>query len=360
MRRIKKTRKIRKAKKATIKLQQQSARRKKTRKVKKGGNTGSKVITWIINNYICANLGGSEIMAHSINKYFISKGYIINIIIYDATCSAASYEGVNIINSNNIEKVNLAINSSSILFSQNLHYPELAVKKASELNKPVVIFLHTHGSTWDRNPEEYRGLIDPSKINIVYNSIWLKKFFNSSLNSIVLNPPINCADYNTKTNNMYVSLLNKEVYKGGDIVLRIAEKMPDVKFLLVGGNEDKIVNNITYKPNTKNVKEIYAMTDIVLMPSDSESWGMVATEAMCSGIPTIASPTEGLKENLDYAGLFIDRNSIDEWVSMIYKLKNDRTFYNDISNKCKKRVKELDPTIQLENFEKFIDNILSK
>jgi glycosyltransferase involved in cell wall biosynthesis len=299
-------------------------------------------------------------MAHSINKYLISKGYIVNLIIYDRICSDTPYEGVNIINSNDIEKVNLAINSSSILFSQNLGYPELAVKKANELNKPVVIFLHTHGSTWDRSPEEYRGLIDHSKINVVYNSIWLKKFFNSSLNSIVLNPPINCADYNTSTNNMYVSLLNKEDYKGGDVVLRIAEKMPDVKFLIIGANEETIVNNITYKPNTKNVKEIYSITDIVLMPSTSESWGMVATEAMCSGIPTIASPTEGLKENLGYAGIFIDRNSIDEWVSMIYKLKNDRTFYNDISNKCKKRVQELDSSVQLEKFEQFINNILSK
>jgi len=344
--------------KSELDIQQESGGRKIIRKVEKGGVIGSKVITWIVNNYICGNLAGSETMAHLINKYLINKGYIVNVIIYDAICSNVSNESVNIINSNDIEKVELAINSSDILFSQNLTYPELAVKKANELNKPVVIFLHTHDPTWDRNPEEYRGLINPSKINIVYNSIWLKKFFNSSLNSIVLNPPINCADYNTTTNNMYVSLLNRN--KGEDIVLLIAEKMPDVKFLIIGDNENKIVNNITYKPNTKNVKEIYGITDIVLMPSVTESWGMVATEAMCSGIPSIASPTEGLKENLAYAGLFIDRDSIDEWVSMIYKLKNDRTFYNDISNKCKTRVKELNPTIQLEKFSKFIDNILSK
>ena len=338
-------------------LQNTSGGRRKTRKIKKGGNAGSKVITWIVNSYICLNLGGSEIMAHLINKYLINKGYIVNVIIHENTCSDTLYEGVHIINSNDTEKVKIAINSSSILFSQNYGYPELAVKKANEFNKPVVIFLHTHDATSDRNPEEYRSLIDSSKINIVYNSIWLKNLFNSTLNSIVLNPPINCADYKIATNNMYVSLLSK--HKGEDIVLRIAEKMPDVKFLIIGGDENIIVNNITYKPNTKNVKEIHAITDIVLMPSVSESWGMVATEAMCSGIPTIASPTEGLKENLGYAGLFINRDSIDEWVSMIYKLKNDRTFYNDISNKCKARVQELDPTIQLENFLKFIDNILN-
>jgi len=349
--------KISGGKRKTRKIKKQCSYRKKTRNLINGGNTGSKVITWLINNYICDNLGGSEIMAHSINKYFINKGYIVNVIIYDTICNDKLYEGVNIINKDDTEKVNLAINSSSILFSQNYGYPELAVKKANELNKPVVIFLHTHYPISDKNPEEYRVLIDPSKINIVYNSIWLKNFFNSSLNSIVLNPPVNCADYNTATNNKYVSLLNK--YKGEDIVLRIAEKMPDTKFLIIGGNENKIINNITYKPNIKNIKEIYAETDIVLMPSHYETWGMVATEAMCSGIPTIASPSEGIKENLSYAGLFIDRNSIDEWVAMIYKLKNDRTFYNDISNKCKTRVKELHPSIQLENFEKFIDNIIN-
>ena len=32
------------------------------------------------------------------------------------------------------------------------------------------------------------------------------------------------------------------------------------------------------------------------MPSDYESWGRTATEAMCSGIPVICSEANGLKK----------------------------------------------------------------
>ena len=66
----------------TTKKKKHCAKRK-TIKVKKqhAGNASvaykekkrSKVITWIINNYICDSLGGSEIMAHTINKHLINK-----------------------------------------------------------------------------------------------------------------------------------------------------------------------------------------------------------------------------------------------------------------------------------------------
>ena len=41
------------------------------------------------------------------------------------------------------------------------------------------------------------------------------------------------------------------------------------------------------------------------MPSQEETWGRVAIEAISSGIPVIANPTEGLREALDYCGIYI-------------------------------------------------------
>lgn len=320
-------------------------------------------ITWILSNYVPFGLGGSEVMAHAINKYLITKGIIVNVL---GMWTSQNYEGVNIININNINKVKKAINSSKIIFTQNYSYPEIAVKIATKINKPVVIIIHSDNTNTDPNPEKYKNIIDPSYINIVYNSKWVKKYFNSSLNSFVLNPPIDCSKYITNTNNKYVTLINLSKHKGSDIFIEIAKRMPDIKFLAVGhGNQYTNINeisNLHHIPQTTNMREIYSETDILLMPSENssnfkESWGMVATEAMCSGIPVIATPTDGLKENLDYAGLFIKRENIDEWIEMIYKLKNDRAFYNKISNKCKLRSKELNTESQLDDFYKFINKI---
>jgi len=42
------------------------------------------------------------------------------------------------------------------------------------------------------------------------------------------------------------------------------------------------------------IQYYYAASDIVVVPSLQESWGLVATEAMASGKPVIASKVGGL------------------------------------------------------------------
>ena len=61
----------------------------------------------------------------------------------------------------------------------------------------------------------------------------------------------------------------------------------------------------------------------------------------------IAHPTEGLKENLSYAGIYIEKEKIEEWVEKIIKLKEDRDYYKKVSENGKKRSKELNREEQL-------------
>jgi hypothetical protein len=56
------------------------------------------------------------------------------------------------------------------------------------------------------------------------------------------------------------------------------------------------------------------------MPSSYESWGRVAIEAACSGIPTIAHPTDGLLEALGPAGIFVDRRKTRQWQAELERL----------------------------------------
>ena len=103
--------------------------------------------------------------------------------------------------------------------------------------------------------------------------------------------------------------------------------------------------------------DVYAKSKIVLMPSTYETFGMVAAEAIVSGIPVLATPTAGLKENLGDAGVYARRgsNEITRWTDALNKLLNDKDFYNEISKKSIERSKFFDSDAELKLFVKQVE-----
>jgi glycosyltransferase involved in cell wall biosynthesis len=93
------------------------------------------------------------------------------------------------------------------------------------------------------------------------------------------------------------------------------------------------------------------------MPSKEETWGRVAVEAISSGIPVIANPTEGLREALDYCGIYVSYTDIKGWINTIRKLKTDQDYYKKVSQVCIKRSRELEPSIQLRAMEQWLQKI---
>jgi glycosyltransferase involved in cell wall biosynthesis len=134
--------------------------------------------------------------------------------------------------------------------------------------------------------------------------------------------------------------------KGGKIFWQLARLMPNHKFIGVKGaygkqiEYEKDLPNVTILDNTPDIQDVYKQTRVVLMPSSYESWGRVAMEASCSGIPVIAAPTPGLKESLDYAGIFADLDDIADWVDAIKMLDNKEN-YKKQSELSKKRSVEV-------------------
>jgi glycosyltransferase involved in cell wall biosynthesis len=148
--------------------------------------------------------------------------------------------------------------------------------------------------------------------------------------------------------------------KGGHILIEIAKAAPEINFLGVRGSywkqiEDPSVKNIRYMNNTPHIKEVYALSKVLIMPSKDETWGRTAVEAMSSGIPVIAAPTPGLRECCEDSALFVERNDIPEWVRLIRRLINDKAFYDEYSNRGKIRARQLEPTHDLEMFKEWYE-----
>jgi glycosyltransferase involved in cell wall biosynthesis len=202
-------------------------------------------------------------------------------------------------------------------------------------------------------------------VYVVYNSEYTKRTLNYPNPSTVLHPPVDMSRYRVKNKGIKITLLNLCENKGGLFFNELIKLMPDYQFLGVEGayakQEKTKYSNVTYLNNTPDIKKVYAQTRVLLMPSQKESYGRAAVEAMASGIPVIASPTEGLKESLGDAGIFCDLRSPLRWVEAIQKLDDDN-YYKEQSKKCVARSKEIETATryELDQFNNFLKAIETK
>lgn len=200
----------------------------------------------------------------------------------------------------------------------------LGYNLSNQHKKPLIFIAHNNS----KNYAPIHGFVD--MVHVIYNTYTLRDSLQKAFgqfNGFVLHP----LQSNFSGRGNKITLINCNHNKGGHIFAEIARRLPDYEFLGVfGGYGDQIeahLPNITYLPNKTDMAAVYASTKVLLMPSEFESYGQVGAEAMQCGIPVIAHPCPGVKENLGDAGLFIDRSDIDRWVNCIINLMSDNLFY---------------------------------
>jgi N-acetyl-alpha-D-glucosaminyl L-malate synthase BshA len=90
------------------------------------------------------------------------------------------------------------------------------------------------------------------------------------------------------------------------IFARLAARVPS-RLVLVGDGPDRteaieearaqgITDRVVFLGKQDSVAEIMACADLLLLPSTNESFGLVALEAMASGVPVVATNAGGLPE----------------------------------------------------------------
>lgn len=117
---------------------------------------------------------------------------------------------------------------------------------------------------------------------------------------------------------------------------QIQEQIPS-KLMMVGDGPEKepaerlceelgIADKVIFFGNSNELDRILSSTDLFLLPSETESFGLAALEAMAWGVPVISSNAGGLPEvNIQgYSGFLSDVGDIDEMaLNAISILKND-------------------------------------
>lgn len=167
---------------------------------------------------------------------------------------------------------------------------------------------------------------------VVYNTNWIRESLRADwlevdrTPSMIVHPPVTPAEHHVEQTGDHVTLVNLSANKGVHTFRAVAELLPALPFLGVIGahgtqETGHMLANVTVVPHTSNMRDnVWARTRVLLMPSVYESYGMVAVEALASGVPVIAHPTPGLREALGDAGTFIDRSDVQAWADAVRSL----------------------------------------
>lgn len=233
-----------------------------------------------------------------------------------------------------------------------LTYPAgIAAKNAS--GKPLVI--HVHATEYDRSGEnvntevyqiEKMGMkaadlvitvsnltrnivvdrygIDPDKVFTVHNAVDFSE--GDSLGEIKRYTP-----------EKIVTFLGRITYQKGpeyfiEAAKKVLEREPNVRFVMAGSGDmmNKMIRRVAELGISMNfhftgflkgddVPTMFRMSDVYVMPSVSEPFGISPLEAMRSNVPVIISKQSGVAEILDHA-IKVDFWDVDAIADAIYAI----------------------------------------
>jgi len=125
-----------------------------------------------------------------------------------------------------------------------------------------------------------------------------------------------------------------------EIFYRIQKELP-AKLMMVGEGPErkeaeqlcetyKIEDKVVFLGNSSEVDKILCFSDLFLLPSQTESFGLAALEAMASGVPIISSNSGGIPEvNIEgVSGFLSPVGAIDEMAQNAIKILKDDTTLN--------------------------------
>ena len=131
----------------------------------------------------------------------------------------------------------------------------------------------------------------------------------------------------------------RKVKRTSDVVEIFYRLLPHkkAKLIMVGDGPDRehtqalvhrlgLQNSVTFLGNSLEIDEVLCSSDLFLLPSESESFGLAALEAMAQGVPVISSNAGGIPEvnKQGYSGFLSPIDDIEAQNALVI-LKDEAT-----------------------------------
>ncbi|MBQ0097292.1 MAG: glycosyltransferase family 4 protein, partial [Bacteroidales bacterium] len=229
----------------------------------------------------------------------------------------------------------------------------MAAKKVT--GKPLVV--HVHATSFDRGSEENidtrvyslerRGMEAADKVIAVSEltrNICINRYGISPDKVVAVH---NAVDFSGKgtvdaergVKDKVVTFLGRVTYQKGpeyfiEAAAKVLKRCDNVRFVMAGSGDllNRCIRHVarlgisdrfhfTGFLRGADVTRMFALSDVYVMPSISEPFGISPLEAMQTNVPSIISKQSGVAEVLDYA-LKIDFWDVDAMADAIYGLLN--------------------------------------
>ena len=230
------------------------------------------------------------------------------------------------------------------------YYAGIAAKAVS--GKPLVV--HIHATEYDRVGDSFggpvyqiekRGMEAADRVIAVSNltrRVVIEKYGIPAEKVVTVHNAVEFKTTDTSevergVNDKIVTFLGRITYQKGpdyfvEAAAKVLKRVPDVRFVMAGSGDMMhhvirrvaklgIADRFHFTGFLKGdeVQQMFALSDVYIMPSVSEPFGISPLEAMRSNVPVIISKQSGVAEVLKYA-VKVDYWDVDAMADAIYGL----------------------------------------
>jgi N-acetyl-alpha-D-glucosaminyl L-malate synthase BshA len=162
----------------------------------------------------------------------------------------------------------------------------------------------------------------------------------------------------------------KRVMDVMEIYKRVNELKPSILIMVGDGPDrskaeqfarDNQLNDVIFVGNVKNPMELLSAADVMLLPSESESFGLAALEAMASGVPVVSSNAGGLPElnRHGVSGLMSNVGDVDEMAKQVFYLIEKEERLLKFKDQARERANAFSLEAVLPLYEELYDKVLN-
>lgn len=195
---------------------------------------------------------------------------------------------------------------------------------------------------WLKIEDSYKN-----KFQVIENGININKFYLNDKN-------IEDNFFKEERKNRIITMIGRfNIQKDQPTLIRAVKNIENIYLFLVGDGERKeeyqnlvkelnIENKVKFLGVRNDIPKILKITDISVLSSNWEGFGLAAIESMAAGKPVIASDVDGLQQIVEGNGLIFEKGNEKDLEEKIKFLLSNKKECEKISRKCLEKAKEYD------------------